>query len=366
MNAARARLAARRRRGAAELFGVLLLAAVAIAALTAWQADERSRQVALERATAGVTFAAWLKAAHRHAQERDLSVLLAAGGGVLTPTVLRASAAAPPGLPAAIRAATMRLGVIPDADGVATAFAVLEPDLEHTLAGIRAGIVEAGLTIIGETGHASAPPPRHLAAIEAVLGGPLGPGVLVITADALPLNTDQLFRRPQPGRPWLNALATDVDLETRDILNGGDIGGIEAAAGGAVTVAGQTRVTGAAEAARMEADELETAHVEAASTLTVTAGLTVGTLASGALAAAEATITGHLEARNLETATLAAQDVALAGGAVTRTVGADRITVGTLGGAPRLATASIRAAGGVYGPSLTVRGTLNAGSCDGC
>ena len=362
-----ARIVARHRRASAELFGMLLLAAVAVAALTAWHADERARQVALDRATTGVVFASWLKATHRHAQENDLSPLLAAGGGVLTPAALAASGAAPQGLPTAFRAATMRLGVIPDANGVGLAFAVLEPDQDHAIPGIRAGIVEAGLTLIGETGHESASPPRHLTRIETVLGGPLATGSLVVTADTLPLNTDQLYRRPQPGRPWLNALATDVDLETHDIRRGGAIGGIEAETSGTARIAGEANVNGEAQAAGVEADELEAAHVEAARTLAVTAGLTVGTLRSGALAAASATMTGHLESRNLATTTLAAQDVAVAAAAsVTTAIDAGRTTFGTLSGSPRLTTASISAAGGVYGPSLTVSGRLTAGSCDGC
>ena len=359
-----ARLARRHALGAAELFGVVLLAALAAAALAAWHAAETDRQTALRHATTGVAFASWLKAAHRHAQENDLSVLLAAGGGVLTPAVLQASGAAPRGLPAAFTGATMRLGVFPDAQGVGLAFAVLEPDEAHAGPGIRAGVVEAGLTLIGETGLAA--PPRHLGPIETVLGSPLDPGTLVITADTLPLNTDQLFRRPQPGRPWLNAMVADVDLESRDIVNGGVIGGLEAEASGAARVAGEANVTGAAEAAGVEAADLEAAHVEAGDTLTVTAGLTVGALAAGPFTAASATVTGHLQATDLDTGTLAAQDVALASARVTRAIDAGEITVGTLTGSPRLATTSITAAGGVYGPSLTVSGTLTVGSCDGC
>ena len=363
----RLRILARRRRGAAELMGVLLMAAVAAAALAAWHADEIRHRAAVERATAGAVLAAWMRAAHRTAQTQDLSTALAAGGRTLTPAEIRSAGAAPPGLPGNVRGATMSLGVIPDAAGVAMAFAVLDPAGREDLAGIRAGIVAAGITEIGETSHHSGKAVPHRAAIEAVVGTPLDPGTLVITADTLPVSAHHLYRRPQPGRPWLNVMAADLSFSAADVLAVDALTAESAAASGTVTAPAAT-VDGSVAAAAMEAAALDAAHVDAGSTLTTTAELMVGTLTTtGAVSGASAAVTGHLETAGIASGALATQDVTVGSSAtVTSGVAAAEVVAATLPSLPTLATTSITAAGGVYGPRLTVTGTLTVGSCDGC
>lgn len=363
----RARMLSWRRRGAAELMGVLLIAAVAAAALAVWHTGEIRHRVAVDRATAGAVFAAWMRATHRTAQTQDLSTALAAGGTTLTPARIRAFGAAPPGLPGSVRGATMTLGVIPDATGVGMAFAVLDPQGMQDLAGIRAGIVAAGITRIGETSHHSGVAVPHRAAIEAVLGAPLDPGTLVLTADTLPVSAHHLYRRPQPGRPWLNAMSADLSFSATDVLDVDALNAESAAAAGAVTAPLAT-VGGSVAAATMGSDALDAAHVDAGDTLTTTAELMVGTFtATGAVAGASATVTGHLETTGITAGTLATQDVAVGGTAtVTSDVAAGEVVAGTLPSLPTLSTTSFTAAGGVYGPRLNVTGTLTVGSCDGC
>ena len=361
------RILSRRRRGAAELMGVLLIAAVAAAALAAWHADEIRHRASVERATAGAVFAAWMRAAHRTAQTQDLSTALAAGGTTLTPAEIRAFGAAPPGLPGNVRGATMTLGVIPDAAGVGTAFAVIDPAGGEDLAGIRAGIVAAGITEIGETSHYSGRAVPHLSPIEAVLAAPLDPGTLVITADTLPVSAHHLYRRPQPGRPWLNVMAADLSFSAADVLAVDAFTAQSAATSGAVTAPAAT-VGGSLTAATMEAAALDAAHVDARATLATTAELMVGTLTTtGAIAGASAAVTGHLETAGITAATLTTQDVAVGAAAtIASGVAADEAVAATLPSLPTLSTTSITAAGGVYGPRLTVTGALTVGSCDGC
>ena len=347
----RLRILARRRRGAAELMGVLLIAAVAAAALAVWHADEIRHRTAVDRATAGAVFAAWMRAAHRAAQTQDLSTSLAAGGATLTPARIRAFVAAPLGLPGSVRGATMTLGVIPDAAGTGMAFAVLDPAGAQDLAGIRAGVVAAGITEIGETSHHSGTAVPHRAAIEAVLAAPLDPGTLVITADGLPVSAHHLYRRPQPGRPWLNTMSADLSFSAADVLAVDALTARSAAATGSVTAPLAT-VDGSVAAATMESAALNAAHVDAGDTLAIAAELMVGTFtAAGTVAGASAAVTGHLETTGITTGALATQDVTVGGTAtVASGVAADEMIAGTVASLPTLSTASITAAGGVYWP----------------
>ena len=119
--------------GAGALLGVLLLAAFAGTALTLhYEARGIVRGQALDRA-AGRVFAAWFRAAHRASQEHAATFAQTLKDGnavILTPALLRALGAAPPGLPDAPgRNATFSFGVIADGTprGVPMAFGVLEP-----------------------------------------------------------------------------------------------------------------------------------------------------------------------------------------------------------------------------------------------
>ena len=376
----------RERRGGGAVLGVMLLAALAGAALAVhYEAQERERGLALDRA-AGRVFAAWVAAAHRATQahaDAFETALETQVGILLTVARLSTLGTVPPGLPERPgRHASMTLGAIPDGSAqgpsgrrVPMAFGVLEPGAARASA-LRAGALQAGLAAIAPGGGTLME--RHRPAIEAVLGRTLAADALYVTADrGIRYRERALHRRAQPGRPWLNRMetalemapptATDPGDPTRRNLVGADaVSAEEAAVDTGVSVGGTATVGGGAEAATVTADTVEAGDLRAPA-LGVTADLVVGAAVTGAFAAGTAAVTGRIEAGALMTAgTLDAAALSAAGTATVegptaaREIAGERLAVsGTLGG-------STTAAGGVYGPDAHIPGLLTVGSCAGC
>lgn len=404
------RVLARRRRGAAELFGVIALVALAGAALTAWALAEHREQTAASGMTAGHVATAWLKAMHRATQETDWSAAVAAGGAVVTPASLSAAGHAPPGLPRALQRGTMALGVISDGtpEATAMAFLVIDPATPSETADIHAGLIEAGVEVVEHAAGPAGVMAPHRPAIEALVGT-LAAGAFYATADTLAHVPNTLYRRPQPGRPQLNRMETDIELDGHDVddaaaLHAGAIDHLDPAINPAdattwpgVTLASTTVISTAGVvadpaslvpgttaidptatsigpgAANLEASsatfaDLDGAFVEAAADLIVTGDLRAGTLAAqAALTSASADITRHLQAAVLRAAQLSAQETTVAGAVtVATTLQTQTATSATIAGSPTVGTRRVNATGGVYGPSLTITGHLTAGACNGC
>ena len=368
-------------RGAGAVLGVLLLAALAGAALAVhYEARERERGLALDRA-AGRVFAAWVTAAHRATQAHADAFETALDGTVgimLTAARLRTLGTVPPGLPEQPgRHATMTLGAIPDgsAQAVPMAFGVLEPGAARASA-LRAGALQAGLAAVAPGGGTLME--RHRPAIEAVLGRTLAADALYVTTDrGIRYRERALHRRAQPGRPWLNRMetalrmappgATDPDDPARRNIGGADaVGAEEAAVDTDISVGGTATVGGRAQVANVTADAVEAGEVQAPA-LSVAAELVVGAAVTGLLAAGSAAVSGRIEAGALMTAgTLDAAALSAAGtatvdgAAAARDVAGERLEIsGTLVGGGT-------AAGGVYGPDAHISGLLTVGSCAGC
>lgn len=404
-----ARLRTRHHRAAAELFGVVVVAALAAAALTAWTVAEFREQAFASQKTVGRTAAAWLRAAHRATQEDDWTAVAAGGGGLVTPASLAADGHAPPGLPAALQGVTMSLGVIADGTpaGVPMAFLVIDPDSSARTAGIHAGLIEAGITGIEHVSGPAGLMAAHRPAIEALVGA-LDTDAFFVTADSLPYVPATLYRRPQPGRPHLNRMETDLAFAGNaltnaaalhagaidhldpaiDVLDPTTWPGVTTSSTTAVSRAAvvvdpaslvpgtttidttATLVPGAATLAAGTATfaALEGAGIDAQAGFTVTADLAVGTLVTpSGVAAASATVTGALQAAALQAATVSAQETAIAGDTtVSATLATTSATTATIAGSPDVDTTTLDATGGVYGPTLTISGALTATSCDGC
>lgn len=406
-----ARFRRRRSLGAAELFGVLALVAMAALALTAWTLAQAREERAGMHEAAGRVAAAWLMALHRSTMESDWSAAVAAGGALVTRASLVQAGHAPPGLPAAGRGMTMALGVIGDGTAQATAmsFLVVTPATAAASQHIHRGLIDAGIEGVE---FAAGPPgvmAPHRAAIE-TLTGALAARAFFVTADTLDHIPAALYRRPQPGRPWLNRMEADLDLAGHDIASGGALhaGILDAldpaidplvpATWPGVTTASTTVVSTAAVVAdpasllagstaldpavtppgagaasllagsSATVRDLDAAAVTADSAFAVTGDLVAGSLvASAALESVTAAIAGHLQAGRLQSTAARAQATAIGGATtVSRDVAAPEARTGAIAGSPAVDTATIAAAGGVYGPSLVVTGTLRAGSCSGC
>ena len=245
---------ARHGRGAGALLGVLLLAALGGAALAVhYEARDAERVLALDRA-AGRVFAAWVLAAHRAAQAHAgtfETALKTHAGVLLSGARLRALGVVPPGLPERPgRHATMVLGVIADgtARRVPMAFGVIEPGAASRPSALRAGALDAGLRALAPGGGSLME--AHQPAIEAALGRPLAVDALYVTADrGLHYRERALYRRAQPGRPWLNRMETDLamappgiadpaDPARRHIAGAGAVSAIAAAIGTDIAVGG--------------------------------------------------------------------------------------------------------------------------------
>ena len=375
-------------RGAGALLGVMLLAVLAGGGLAVhYETREAARAQALDRA-AGRVFAGWVQAAHRATQahaDAFETALETQMGILLTVARLRRLGAAPPGLPEKPgRNAVMALGVIPDGTAggvpgrspVPMAFGVLEPDVAARPSAMREGALEAGLAALAPAGGSLME--AHRPAIEAVLGRSLGPDALWVTADrGLRYRERVLYRRAQPGRPWLNRMETDLamappgtadpaDPARRNIRDAGAVGAEAAEIGTDIAVGGQADIGGRADAASAAAETVEAGDVAGAA-LRVSADLVVGAAVTGRLEADSVTASGRLEAAALRTVgVLDAAALSVAGTATVQGAAAAREAAGeTLGVADALGGGRT-AAGGVYGPDATIAGLLTVGSCAGC
>lgn len=369
-------------RGAGALLGTMLLAALAGAALAAhYETRAAERVQALDRA-AGHVFGAWVQAAHRATQvhaDAFEAALETQVGIVLTVARLTALGAAPPDLPERPgRNATMALGVIPDGSAarIPMAFGVLEPAASARASAMREGALEAGLAAVAPGGGTLME--THRAAIEAALGRSLGAEALWVTADfGLRYRERALYRRAQPGRPWLNRMETALEMAPpgaadpadparRNIEGAGEVSGWTAEIGTDVAVGGGAAAGGRADAAALRAETVEAGDL-AAATLAVTAELVVGAAVTDGLAADRVSAAGRLEAGALRTdgaldaaALSVAGDAAVEGAAAAQGIAGERLDVaGALSG-------SRTAAGGVYGPDATISDLLTVGSCAGC
>ena len=366
------------RRGAAEIFLVLIVAAAAAAALLHHYRGLERAAVQEQREADGRIFAAWAMAAHRATMELDYSASMP-GGRTLSQAALATAGMAPPGLPDGTRHGTLFLGVIDD-DPAATpdvpmAFAVLRVAGDEKIPAVAAGARSEGLAFVERAGVGGPMTDRHRSRIETLLGAALGDEDLLVTADlGIRVDPAQLYRRAQPGKPWLAAMETDLDMSdagaTRRSLTG--VAGLEAASADVVAnaegdhatatsdVRAATAVSGtmtltevAADSVRVIGDLLihgdvflsgaATARSDAATTGRAQAG--TGTIA-GAVAA------GSLAA----TATLATPGTLDVAGTMTATSGE---------GSPAVTTATAEL-GGLYGPTLTATSISVSGSCRGC
>ena len=359
----------RYRRGAGALVAVLLLAALAGAALAAhYTARDEARGRALDRG-AGRTFAAWVLAAHRASQERDFAARLAGGTGfALTPAELRAFGAVAPGLPdRAGKDAAFAVGILDDGAGVGMAFGVLEPGRAGALPALREGALDAGLAAVAEAGDAAAPMAVRLPAIERALGRPVAADALYVTADAgIRYRDDTLYRRPQPGRPWLNRMETGLDAGGRDLADAGAVTALSATVSGDAA-AGGTTVDADVDAARLDARSLEAGELDAAG-LAVSADLLVGSgRVAGAVRTRSASVSGRLQAAALRASGRLTAGTLAAAGTATIT-GAS--SVGSLEGETLAVTGRLQArriaATGAYGPRARVSGAMTVTRCDGC
>ena len=369
-------------RGEGALLGVLLLAVLAGAALAAhYEAKESERLLAVDRA-AGRVFAAWVHAAHRATQahaDAFETALQAQVGLVLTAVRLRALGTVPPGLPERPgRNAAMSLGVIPDGTtrNVPMAFGVLEPAVGARSSALRAGAVDAGLVALAPGGGTLME--AHRPAIEAALGRGLGPDALYVTADrGLAYRERALYRRVQPGRPWLNRMETALamappgvtdpdDPARRHVVGAGEVRAEAVEAALDVRVGGNADIGGRADAAALRSETVEAGDLGGAG-MAVSAELVVGTAVTGRLAAIGVKAVGPLEAGALATAgTLDAASLSAAGTAAVDGAAATRALAGEKLGVAAGVSARTGAVGGVYGPDAHVSGVLTVGSCSGC
>ena len=371
-------------RGASALFGVLLLAAIAGAALTLHYEDRaHTRGQALDRA-AGRIFAAWFHAAHRASLEHMATFAARLGAGnaiILTPQRLRVLGLAPPGLPYAPgRNATFTLGVIADGTPrrVPMAFGVLEPAPDggaaHSTA-IRQGAHAAGLAALEQPGGGALMAP-HLPAIAATLGRPPGSDAFYVTADhGFRYLENALYRRAQPGRAYLNRMETGLDMSSgdpddpasRNIAAAGAVTARAAALAGAAEVGGNITVDDAVMAQRLAAANLSAREVGGAG-LTVTADLIVGHALTGAAGAASVNAAGRLDAGGLRAAgRLSAQALSVATALAVAGIAA---VTGRLDGEQASITGNLQAgaiaAQGAHGPDARIDGAMTVGSCGGC
>ncbi len=380
--------APRRLLGAGALLGVLLLASLAGAALAAhYEARDAERLPALDRA-AGRVFGAWVHAAHRatqlHADAFEAALEMQVGV-LLTVARLRTLGAAPPDLrerPG--RHAAMTLGVIADGMGsgvpghspVPMAFGVLEPSPSSRPTALREGALEGGLAALAPGGGPLME--AHRPAIEAAMGRAMAEDALWVTADlGLRYRERALYRRAQPGRPWLNRMETALrmappgaadpaDPARRHVLAAGEVGAEAAEIGTDIAVGGMADIGGEAEAHGVTAETVEAGEL-AAQRLAVSAEIVVGAALTERLIADRVNATGKLEAGALHTAgSLDAAALSVAGAASVQGAAAARGLAGETLSVAGALSGSRTAAGGVYGPDATISGLLTVGTCAGC
>ena len=223
-------LSRRYRRGAAALFAVLLLMPLVGAATVAWHAAADAARREASWVDAGRVFGAWVAAAHRASQEHrgtwpdDLTT---APGFAVTTAALRGLGGVPPGLrDGPGRGMTMTLGVMDDGSGVAglrgvaMAWGVLEATDAGAIRSARLGVLGVGLADVASVSLPSGTPiEAHRARVEAALGRALSANALYVTADyGIRFNEATLYRRRQPGRPWLARMETALDAGGQAIL----------------------------------------------------------------------------------------------------------------------------------------------------
>ena len=255
-----------RARGAAPLLLTLLLLPLAAAAAVAWHlADDAARRGA-ERAEAGRAFAGWVLALHRATQESRANWPADLGPVRVTYTAaeVQALGGAPVGLPTRVgRGATWTFGVLDDDPLVAPdtpmAWGVVEFDLAADVGPAALGASAFGLAgFVTRTGgtDSDSPVAAHLARIESALGREVANHALIATADhGISYHASALYRRAQPGRPWLNRMdhglaLTDGDGNAWDVEDGAALGAREA------VLAGDAAVNGASGVNRVDADLL--------------------------------------------------------------------------------------------------------------
>ena len=366
------------RRGAAEILLVLVVAAAAAAALLHHYRSLERAAVQEQRETDGRIFAGWVKGAHRATMELDMSASMPTGQA-LTQAALRAAGMVPPGLPAGTRHGTVFLGVIDDDPGttpdVPMAFAVLQVDGTEKIPAVAIGALRAGLAFVERVGDGGQMTDRHRSRIETVLGSALDDDDLLVTADlGIRVDPAQAYRRAQPGKPWLAAMETDLDMSdalgTRRALVG--VGALEAFTAGILGAVQGDSATAAdavfaatAEAGSMNLTELAADSVQVIDGLLIHGDVFLSGQAtsrgdvttSGRVQAGTGTIAGAVNAGSLAaTATLSTPGTMDVTG---------RMTASSGEGSPIVTSATVTV-DGLYGPSLTATTVNVSGSCQGC
>ena len=366
------------RRGGAEIFLVLLVAAAAAAFLLHHYRGLERAAVSEQREADGRIFAAWAMAAHRATMEIDYAAAMP-GGQALSQAALRSAGMAPPGLPEGTRHGTVFLGVIDDdlaaTPDVPMAFAVLRVAGDEKVPAVARGALHEGLAFVERVGDGGPMADRHRVRIETLLGAALGAEDLLVTADlGIRVDPSRLYRRAQPGKPWLAAMETDLDMS--------DAGDVRRAMTGvhALETASATTVADAsADSAAATADVA--AATAAAGTMTLTS-LSAGSvrvidsllirgdvfLSGQATGEADASTPGRAQA-GMASVTGAVNAGSLAAAAELATPGTLDVT-GTMTassgeGSPAVTTATATL-GGLYGPTLTATTITVTGSCRGC
>lgn len=366
------------RRGAAEILLVLVVAAVAAAALLHHYRSLERAAVQEQRETDGRIFAGWVKGAHRATMELDMSASMPTGQA-LSQAGLRAAGMVPPGLPEGTRHGTVFLGVIDD-DPAATpdvpmAFAVLQVDGNEKMPAVASGALLEGLAFVERVGDGGPMTDRHRNRIETVLGSALGDEDLLVTADlGIRIDPAQVYRRAQPGKPWLTAMETDLDMSdtlgTKRSLTG--VGALDATSADILGDAEGDSATAAGDvfAATAEAGSMTLTSVEAESVRVIDDLLILGDIflsgqatgrgdatSQGRVQAGTGTIVGAVNAGSLAaTATLSTPGLLDVTGAVRASNGE---------GSPIVTTTRVNI-GGLYGPRLTATTVNVSGSCQGC
>ena len=420
-------------RGSAPILLVLLLLPLAAAAAAAWHwADDAANRTA-QRMEVGRAFGAWVLALHRATQESratwpaDLSTTPPATL-LITAAQVQALGGAPVGLPTAVgRSATWTFGILDDDNDPATtpdtpmAWGVVEFDLAADVGPAALGASEFGLAEIAvRTSGADIPSPvaAHLGRIENALGRPIGQHALYATADhAVAYHATALYRRAQPGRPWLSTmdqalLLTDGAGDTWDVQNAAAVatrearfsanaatnGGINSRVDadllvGTATAPGSVQAQGtltvdlmASQCLQADGTPVTGDCVTTAPAVTVSAG---PALLADRLDAARVDFDGRLEAGALQgTPTVSAGIVAAGARATagTRALATRSLTAGEFDIAGPLsvtgpaasatlqtgsldagsATAGPTVANSAFGPAATISGLMTVGSCSGC
>ena len=242
---------------------------------------------------------------------------------------------------------------------------------------LRAGALAGGLTALQDNGG-DGPMAIHRPAIETALGRGLSPDALFVTADrGLRYREQSLYRRAQPGRPWLNRMETGLAMAPPGAADPADparnaIRGAGAVAARTASIAvdmaagGKTDVQGHVRGARMVAGSVSAGELTGPR-LSLTADLLVGAAVTGPLAANAINVSGRLEAAGLDTP--GALNASALSAATSSAIGGPA-AVGSLAGEKLDAANSIDAArlsaGGAYGPDARIDGLLTVGSCAGC